>query len=72
MWVIGSGKKSLVFITLWGSERLSKTGASGDTMKEGCAINQSLSALGMVIKDFDVLIYVYIMYIYYVYTVYSH
>jgi len=38
-------------VDLAGSERLSKTGAEGSTLKEGCAINQSLSALGMVIKD---------------------
>merc|ERR1719183_969231 len=37
-------------VDLAGSERLGKTGAEGKTAKEGCAINQSLSALGMVIK----------------------
>merc|ERR1719487_1620102 len=38
-------------VDLAGSERQSKTGAEGSTLKEGCAINQSLSALGMVIKE---------------------
>ena len=31
---------------LAGSEKLNKTGAGGDRMKEGCAINKSLSQLG--------------------------
>merc|ERR1719156_360157 len=38
-------------VDLAGSERQGKTGAEGATLKEGCAINQSLSALGMVIKE---------------------
>eukprot|EP01029_Cantina_marsupialis_P003180 TRINITY_DN1300_c0_g1_i1.p1 TRINITY_DN1300_c0_g1~~TRINITY_DN1300_c0_g1_i1.p1 ORF type:complete len:1068 (+),score=455.69 TRINITY_DN1300_c0_g1_i1:308-3205(+) len=37
-------------IDLAGSERQSGTGASGQTLKEGCAINKSLSALGNVIS----------------------
>jgi len=42
------GKLSLV--DLAGSERLSKTGASGDTLKEAQSINKSLSALGNVLN----------------------
>eukprot|EP00741_Cyanophora_paradoxa_P000256 tig00000402_g248.t1 len=37
-------------IDLAGSERAESTGATGDRLKEGCAINQSLSALGNVIS----------------------
>ena len=37
-------------IDLAGSERAKRTGASGDRLKEGSAINTSLSALGNVIK----------------------
>jgi len=37
-------------VDLAGSEKLAKTGASGDRMKEGCAINKSLSTLGLVIS----------------------
>lgn len=39
----------LNLVDLAGSERQSKTGATGDTLKEGCNINLSLSALGTVI-----------------------
>ncbi|AAZ11324.1 kinesin, putative [Trypanosoma equiperdum] len=39
----------LNLVDLAGSERQSKTGALGDTLKEGCNINLSLSALGTVI-----------------------
>eukprot|EP01034_Spumella_vulgaris_P034497 gene34496-42543_t len=42
------GKLNLV--DLAGSERQSKTGASGDTLKEGIKINLSLTALGNTIK----------------------
>jgi len=40
----------LNMVDLAGSERQSKTGATGDRLVEGNAINQSLSALGNVIK----------------------
>lgn len=43
------GKMNLV--DLAGSERQSKTGASGDTLKEATKINMSLSALGNVISS---------------------
>mmetsp|Transcript_9199 Transcript_9199/g.33964 ORF Transcript_9199/g.33964 Transcript_9199/m.33964 type:complete len:1091 (-) Transcript_9199:60-3332(-) len=43
-----SSKISL--IDLAGSERAGDTGATGDRLKEGCAINQSLTALGNVIS----------------------
>jgi len=43
-----AGKLNLV--DLAGSERQSKTGSSGDRLKEGCKINLSLSALGNVIS----------------------
>eukprot|EP01006_Ploeotia_vitrea_P032771 TRINITY_DN64954_c0_g1_i1.p1 TRINITY_DN64954_c0_g1~~TRINITY_DN64954_c0_g1_i1.p1 ORF type:complete len:990 (-),score=149.13 TRINITY_DN64954_c0_g1_i1:933-3902(-) len=39
----------LNLVDLAGSERQTKTGATGDTLKEGCNINLSLSALGTVI-----------------------
>lgn len=45
---IRAGKLNLV--DLAGSERQSKTGASGDRLREGCKINLSLSALGNVIS----------------------
>ena len=45
---IKAGKLNLV--DLGGSERASKTGASGQTMKEGIKINLSLTALGNVIS----------------------
>lgn len=35
---------------LAGSEKLGKTGASGDWLKEGCNINKSLTVLGKVIN----------------------
>jgi len=43
------GKLNLV--DLAGSERQTKTGSSGDRLKEGCKINLSLSALGNVISS---------------------
>ena len=38
-------------VDLAGCEKVGKTGASGDRMKEGNKINQSLSVLGLVIFD---------------------
>ena len=38
------------FVDLAGSERLKRTGAKGDTMKEGISINGGLLALGNVIS----------------------
>jgi len=44
-------KISLInLVDLAGSEKAGQTGASGDRLKEGCAINKSLSALGNVIE----------------------
>ncbi|CAK0790263.1 unnamed protein product, partial [Prorocentrum cordatum] len=44
-------KLSLInLVDLAGSEKAGQTGASGDRLKEGCAINKSLSALGNVIE----------------------
>lgn len=44
-------KVSLInLVDLAGSEKAGQTGASGDRLKEGCAINKSLSALGNVIE----------------------
>lgn len=40
----------LNLIDLAGSERVLKTGATGQTLKEGAAINKSLAALGGVMK----------------------
>ncbi|XP_014675259.1 PREDICTED: kinesin-like protein KIF28P, partial [Priapulus caudatus] len=45
-----TAKSSIVnLVDLAGSERAESTGATGDRLKEGAAINQSLSALGNVI-----------------------
>eukprot|EP00929_Paragymnodinium_shiwhaense_P022477 TRINITY_DN14356_c0_g3_i1.p1 TRINITY_DN14356_c0_g3~~TRINITY_DN14356_c0_g3_i1.p1 ORF type:complete len:1531 (+),score=451.71 TRINITY_DN14356_c0_g3_i1:162-4754(+) len=41
-------------VDLAGSEKAGQTGASGDRLKEGCAINKSLSALGNVIEKLAV------------------
>jgi kinesin family member 3B len=46
--LIKAGKLNLV--DLAGSEKISKTGSSGQTMKEGIKINLSLTALGNVIS----------------------
>ncbi|XP_038044731.1 kinesin-like protein KIF28P [Patiria miniata] len=44
-------KTSIInLVDLAGSERVDSTGATGDRLKEGAAINQSLSSLGNVIK----------------------
>ncbi|SPQ97763.1 Kinesin motor domain-containing protein [Plasmodiophora brassicae] len=49
---VKSVKESNVnLVDLAGSERADSTGATGDRLKEGCAINQSLSALGNVISS---------------------
>ena len=37
-------------VDLAGSEKAEQTGATGDRLKEGCAINKSLTTLGQVIK----------------------
>jgi hypothetical protein len=51
---LGKGKtkigSKINLVDLAGSERASKTGATGETLKEAIAINQSLSALGNVIN----------------------
>jgi hypothetical protein len=38
-------------VDLAGSEKISKTGATGDRLKEACSINKSLMTLGIVIKQ---------------------
>ena len=43
-------KRKTVIICYRVSERADSTGATGDRLKEGSAINQSLSSLGNVIK----------------------
>ncbi|KAI9353703.1 P-loop containing nucleoside triphosphate hydrolase protein [Obelidium mucronatum] len=49
---VGQGRKrsKIHLIDLAGSERVDSTGATGDRLKEGSQINQSLSALGNVIS----------------------
>ena len=37
-------------VDLAGSEKAGQTGATGDRLKEGCAINQSLTTLGLCIS----------------------
>jgi len=53
--VSGSGESNtrssdINLVDLAGSERADSTGATGDRLKEGSAINQSLSKLGNVIR----------------------
>ena len=43
-------RATINLVDLAGSERVSKTGATGDKLKEGANINKSLSALGNVIN----------------------
>ena len=50
-----SGRKSqklsvINLVDLAGSEKAGQTGATGDRLKEGCAINKSLTCLGNVIS----------------------
>lgn len=42
---------SFLLVDLAGSEKASQTNATGDRFREGCAINTSLSALSLVIKQ---------------------
>lgn len=46
----GSKVSMINLVDLAGSEKAGQSGASGDRLKEGCAINKSLSALGLVIE----------------------
>ena len=46
----------IALVDLAGSERADSTGATGDRLKEGAAINQSLSSLGNCIKGLVVLL----------------
>merc|ERR1712224_571693 len=46
----GERVSKLSLVDLAGSERVSKTGASGDRLKEGGNINKSLTTLGLVIS----------------------
>ena len=43
-------RATINLVDLAGSERVSKTGATGEKLKEGANINKSLSALGNVIN----------------------
>ncbi|KAL8440063.1 hypothetical protein Efla_004047 [Eimeria flavescens] len=47
---VSQKSSEISLVDLAGSERAGSTGAMGDRLKEGCAINQSLSALGNVIS----------------------
>lgn len=48
--VVSEVTSRMNLVDLAGSERAESTGATGDRLKEGCAINASLSALGNVIS----------------------
>merc|ERR1719230_296394 len=47
---VGAKVSIINLVDLAGSEKAGQTQASGDRLKEGCAINKSLSALGNVIE----------------------
>jgi hypothetical protein len=46
-------KRTFVFVDLAGSERISKTAVTGAMQKEAANINQSLTALGRVVKELN-------------------
>ena len=48
-----SAKRAFLFVDLAGSERISKSGVVGINQKEATNINQSLTALGRVIKEIN-------------------
>ena len=53
LWPFVTGKLiffMVMFLCCFNSERAESTGATGDRLKEGSAINQSLSTLGNCIK----------------------
>ena len=47
---VSSSIHNYFYFVVYFSERAESTGATGDRLKEGSAINKSLSALGNVIK----------------------
>ncbi|EOD10694.1 hypothetical protein EMIHUDRAFT_49124, partial [Emiliania huxleyi CCMP1516] len=48
-----SQKRTLLFVDLAGSERIAKSLAAGPRQKEAASINQSLTALGRVVKELN-------------------
>ena len=48
-----SQKRTLLFVDLAGSERIAKSLAAGARQKEAASINQSLTALGRVVKELN-------------------